>query len=287
MRFAFIEQHRDRWPITLMCKVLRVARGGYYAWLGRPAGRRRERRAELAARVRAAHADSRGIYGSPRVHRELAACGVRCCVNTVAKIMREEGLSSRMKRKFKPPATTDSRHDHKPAENLLERDFEADRPNRKWAVDITYVPTREGWLYLAVVLDLCSRRVIGYAMADHLRAELALEALRRAILLRGVSKGLVHHSDRGVQYACKAYRELLASHGIAASMSGKGDCYDNAMMESFFGSMKTEWVHHEEYATRAEAERSIFEYIEVFYNRTRRHSSLGYVSPLDYERQAA
>ncbi len=265
-----------------MCDVLEVSRAGYYAWLARPESPRAARMAGLSGSVAEAHRESRGTYGAPRVHKVLEAGGVACCENTVAKLMRREGLRGCAPRRF-VPRTTDSAHGHAVPANALDRRFAPGEPDRVWVADITYIPTGQGWLYLAAVLDLGSRRVVGWAAADHLRSELAQRALRNALEVRRPGAGLVHHSDRGVQYACEAYRGLLALHRIEASMSRRGDCWDNAAMESFFGTLKRELVHREAYATREEAERSPFEYIEVFYNRRRLHSSLGYVSPVQYE----
>ena len=281
-----MHQHKNDYPVTMMCKLLNVSRSGYYAWCNRPPSATAQRRAELAEQVRQVHDDSRQIYGSPRVHRELRARGVKCCQNTVARIMRQNKLKSKMQRRFRV-RTTNSDHDQPIADNVLDQRFEQTAPNRAWAGDITYVPTAEGWLYLAVVLDLYSRRVIGWAMADHLKASLAIDALTMAIDQRlGAGDNisdLLHHCDRGVQYASVTYRALLASRGITASMSRRGNCYDNAVVESFFGSLKTEWTQHETYETRPQAMQSIFEYLEVFYNRQRRHSSLGYQSPAEFE----
>jgi putative transposase len=268
--------------VGLMCRVLEVSRSGYFAWRKRLPSAQRQRGQQLVERIRAVHAQSRGIYGSPRVHAELRAQGVKCCENTVAKVMRQQAIRSKMRRRF-VVRTTDSRHDHPVAANTLNQEFERTLPNQAWAADITYIPTAEGWLYLAAVIDLCSRKIVGWATADHLRAELACQALEAAIVHRGAQDALLHHSDRGVQYACDEYQELLAQHGFAASMSRTGNCYDNALMESFFGTLKTELVHHENYATREQARQALFEYIEVFYNRKRRHSALGYQSPTEYE----
>ena len=265
-----------------MCKALDVAKSGFYAWKARPAGERQQRRRQLVEQIRTAHAGSRGTYGSPRVTVELKESGVDVCENTVAKYMRQAGIVSKTRRRFRV-RTTDARHENPIAPNVLDRHFEADRPDRKWVCDITFVPTGQGWLYLAAVLDLCSRRVVGWAMADHLRAELCLDALGMAVERRRPGPGLLHHSDRGVQYASEAYRAFLKRHGMTASMSRSGNCYDNAVMESFFGTLKTELVHHERYATREQARSSIFEYVEVFYNRRRRHSAIGYVSPDTFE----
>lgn len=272
--------------MSAMCDALGVSRGGYYDWLDRPApaGRRR-RRAALAQEVRAAHADSRGLYGSPRVTAELRARGVVVSEKTVAKVMRQQGLRAKTARRFKPK-TTDSAHAWRPAGNVLGRDFAADRPDAKWCCDVTYVPTDEGYLYLAAVIDLCSRRIVGWSMAEHLRAGLCLGALEMAVLHRRPAPGLVHHSDRGVQYCCDDYQRRLADLGFVASMSGRGDCYDNAAIESWNGTYKRELVHQQpngRFATREQARRMTFEYIEVFYNRQRRHSAIGYVSPEKFE----
>ena len=282
MKFAFIRDQLGRFPAAAACAALGVSRAGYYAWRGRGPSARQSRRAGLAEKVRAVHAENRGVYGSPRVYRALLASGERVCENTVAEVMRRAGIRARAKRKF-VPRTTDSAHGRPVAANALARDFAAAAPDRKWAADITYVPTGEGWLYLAGVIDLCTRRVVGWAMADHMRADLVADALRMAVARRRPAPGLLHHSDRGVQYASDDYQKLLADRGIACSMSGKGDCWDNAVMESFWGTLKTELVHHEHYATRDQARASIFEYVEVFYNRTRLHSALGYLSPEQFE----
>ena len=285
MRYAFIRDHRHEFPVEVACDVLRVSRSGYYAWARRPAGPREVRRGEVLAEIRRVHEESRRTYGSPRVHRALLARGVRCCENTVAKLMRGQAIRSKATRRF--VATTDSRHDRPVAENVLAREFYPGRPDAVWTADITYIPTGEGWLYLAVVLDLFSRRVVGWATADHLRSELACGALRMALGHRRPRGERLHHSDRGVQYASDAYQSLLAGHGIEPSMSRKGDCWDNAVTESFFSTTKRELTHHESYGTREEARGSLFEYIEVFYNRRRLHSTLGYRSPAEYEERFA
>jgi transposase InsO family protein len=239
---------------------------------------------KLAEQIREAHERGRRTYGSPRVTAELRDRGVRVCENTVAKLMREAGLRAKAKRRF-VPRTTDAAHANPVAPNRLDRAFAAAAPNRKWTCDITYVPTGQGWLYLAVVMDLFSRKIVGWAMRDHLRSELAGEALEMAVQARRPAAGLLHHSDRGVQYACGDYRDLLREHGIECSMSRRGNCHDNAVTESFFGTLKTELVNDACYATHEEARASLFEWIEVFYNRRRRHSSLGYVSPEAFEAQ--
>jgi putative transposase len=282
VKFAFIRDHKAEFPVEVLCEVLQVSRSGYYAWARRPPSPAAARREELVEQIRAAHRESRSTYGSPRVHRELRARGVACCESTVAKLMRANAIRSKARRRF-VVRTTDSRHDRPVASNVLDREFYPDRPDAAWAADITYVPTAEGWLYLAVVLDLFSRRVVGWATADHLRSELACDALRMALGHRRPRGELLHHSDRGVQYASEAYGRLLAEHGIEPSMSRTGNCWDNAVAESFFSTTKRELTHHESYATREEARRSLFEYIEVFYNRRRLHSTLGYRSPAEYE----
>lgn len=291
MKFKWIRQHDDCWPVTVMCKVLRASRSGYYIWLKRPISEQAIRRKHLTMRIAQVHRHSKMIYGSPRIHRELQAIGEACSENTVAKIMRENSIKSVIKRKHRV-ATTDSGHGYGIADNHLNREFEVVTANHRWACDITYIRTGQDWLYLAVVLDLYSRRVVGYAMADHLQASLAIDALTMALVKRRPKSGgwrnqeLLHHSDRGVQYACGAYRAMLEAHGLTASMSRRGNCWDNAPMESYFGSLKTEWVDHRWYATHREARRSIEEYIN-WYNTERRHSSLGYVSPQAYEESAA
>jgi putative transposase len=283
VRFTFIKEHlAGSFPVDVCCDVLGVSRSGYYARLRRPPSARARRREQLAAQVARVHEQNRGVYGSPRVCAALNARGERVCENTVAGIMRERRIRARARRKF-VPKTTDGRHRQPVADNVLGRQFDAPLPDRKWAADITYVRTDEGWLYLAAVIDLCSRRVVGWSMADHMEADLVADALRMALARRRPDAGLLHHSDRGSQYASDDYQHLLASHGITCSMSGKGDCWDNAVMESFWATLEAELVHPEHYATREQARRSIFEYIEVFYNRQRLHSSLGYVSPETFE----
>jgi len=265
-----------------MCRVLQVSRSGYYAWRNRAPSAMAERQTKLTDEIRAAHQRSRSVYGSPRVHRELLEADVRCSRNTVAKLMRVAGLRSKMHRRFRVH-TTDSRHGHPIAPNRLNRAFCQSQPDQAWAADITYIRTAEGWLYLAVVIDLCSRKIVGWATSDSLAAELCTRALEMAVQQRQPRHQVLHHSDRGVQYACDDYQGLLQRHGFQASMSRRGNCYDNAVTESFFGTLKTELVHHEDYATWEVARQSLFEYIEVFYNRQRRHSSLGYKSPAEYE----
>jgi putative transposase len=282
VKFAFIEEHLGDFPLDVSCQVLEVSRSGYYAWSKRPPSPRRRRREELAMKIKHVHEQNRKVYGSPRVCQALKAQGESVSENTVADIMKERQIRAKSKRKF-VPKTTDSRHQQPIAENVLDRQFEASEPNQKWATDITYVPTDQGWLYLAGVIDLCSRKLVGWSMADHLRVDLVSDALRMAVARRSPGENLLHHSDRGVQYASEDYRRLLQGHDMLISMSGKGDCWDNAVMESFWSTLKNELVHHEQYATHDEARASIFEYIEVFYNRQRLHSSLGYLSPETFE----
>ena len=283
MKFGFIEGHLGGFPVEVACEVLGVSRSGYYARRRRPECARARRRRELAEKVRAVHEANRRLYGSPRVCAALRASGEQVSENTVAGVMREHGIRAKSKRKF-VPRTTDGAHGRPVADNVLGRRFGAEMPDRKWAADITYVPTAEGWLYLAAVIDLCSRKVVGWSMAEHMRTDLVSDALRMALARRSPGPGLLHHSDRGTQYASDDYRHLLASRGIVCSMSGRGDCWDNAVMESFWGTLKNELVHHERYETRDRARASIFEYVELFYNRHRLHSSLGYVSPEQFER---
>ena len=288
MRFAFIEDHRACWPVRVTCRVLRVSRSGFYAWCRRAPSDRAQRREALGHRIRGVHEQSRANYGSPRVHRALVAQGESVCGNTVAKVMKSLQIKAKTAKAF-VPRTTDSDHHAPVASNTLGRDFDAPLPNHKWLADITYIPTAEGWLYLSAAppgVDLCSRCVVGWTMADHMRSELIGDALQMALAHRRPARGLLHHSDRGVQYASDAYQGLLMDHGIDCSMSRRGNCYDTpggAVMESFFGTLKTELVHHEQYATHAQARASIFEYSEVFYNRQRLHSTLGYLSPEAFE----
>ena len=285
MIFAWIEERRDEWPITVLCRVLGVSRSGFYAWRSRDVSAADVRREELAAEVKAIHAEVKARYGSPRIHAELVAKGHECCVNFVARVMREAGIAAKTKRKFRQ--TTDSNHALPVAENVLDRDFDPEEPNTSWVADVTYIPTGEGWLYLAVVEDLFSRKVVGWSMDQTMTSRLVVDALEMALARRlqgSSSSGLVAHSDRGSQYASEHYRRRLREERIECSMSRRGNCWDNAAMESFFASLKKELVHDEDYATRDEAKASIFEYIEAFYNRVRRHSSLGYVAPEEYER---
>jgi transposase InsO family protein len=279
--FRFIDQHCDQWPVRQLCQALDVSTAGYYAWRDRPASARQQHHDALLVEIRAIHAEAKARYGSPRIHAELAARGHDCCVNTVARLMRDHDIRAKTARKFR--CTTDSNHDLPIADNLLDRQFDPAAPNEAWVADITYIPTREGWLYLAAVEDLYSRRVVGWSMADNLESRLVVDALMLAVERRWPDERLLAHSDRGSQYASEHYQSLLARHGITCSMSRRADCWDNAPMESFFASLKKELVHGADFATRADARAASVEYIEVFYNTWRRHSSLGYVSPADYE----
>ena len=287
MKYACITRHRGEYPVRLMCRVLEVVPSGYYQWRRRSPSAHAIADERLLLNVRIAFDASGKTYGAPRVHRDLRAEGLQVGKKRVARLMQQAGLVGRAPRR-RGVATTDSNHDHPIASNLLARQFDVNgvrTPNTVWVSDITYVPTREGWLYLAVVLDLASRRVVGWAMRETLEAELALAALRMALAVRRPARGLIHHSDRGVQYACGEYRELLAAHGAVASMSRRGDCWDNAVAESFFATLEVELIDRNDWATRAGARRAIFQYIEAWYNPHRRHSTLDYVSPSAYERQ--
>lgn len=286
MRFRFIEDRRADYPVTVMCEALGVSPAGYYAWRARPESRRSAANRDLVDHIARVHRDSHGRYGSPRIHSELKAQGRGASRGRVERLMRRHGIRAIMARPRRV-RTTDSRHDLPIAPNLLDRNFIAAAPNRVWLADITYIETDQGWLYLAAVMDLYSRKIVGWAMRDHLRTELPLAALTMAISAQRPGVGLIHHSDRGVQYAAADYRRTMQSHGFQVSMSRKADCYDNAPMESFFHTLKTELVHRRHYATRAEATRDIFAYIEGFYNRTRRHSAIGYISPVEMELKAA
>lgn len=280
-RYRFIHAERANYPITILCRVLAVARSAYYAWARRGVSARARADEQLATQIAAVHARSRRTYGAPRVHAALRAQGVRCARKRVARLMRAAGLVGCHRRHR--ARTTVADPGHTPAPNLVARNFTAPAPDRLWIGDITYLPTREGWLYLAVLLDAHSRRVVGWAMADHLRAELALDALAMALRARRPPAGLVHHTDRGSQYTAAAYQEALAARGLVCSMSRSGDCYDNAMAESFFATLKAELVADQQWPTRAAARTAIFEWLEVFYNRQRCHSALAYRSPVAHE----
>lgn len=281
MRFVFIEAEKANYPVRVLCRVLEVSRSGFYAWRGRGPSERSVADVALGEAIQDAHRASRGTYGSPRVHAELRAAGQRVGRKRVARLMRAAGIVGVKRRRFR--CTTDSNHSQPVAANLVRREFDVAEPNQVWAADITYVSTWEGWMYLAVVIDLFSRRVVGWAMAEHMRTELVLEALARATGERATSTELVHHSDRGSQYASDHYRGVLASSGITCSMSRRGNCWDNAVVESFFATLKVELIDRQPWPTRRQAQHAIHEYIACFYNTHRRHSHLGYLTPKEFE----
>ena len=285
MKYAWIHEHRDSLPVSTMCEVLDVSTSGYYAWIDRKPSPRALRHERIRQLVREVHAESHGVYGSQKVACELRRRDdrERACRNTVAAAMREMGLKSRIRKGFTPTTTqVDPRRE--PAPNLLERDFTATEPNRKWVTDITYLTTATGWVYLAVVMDLFSRKVVGWAMSASLATELVSEALRQAMETRRPDgRQLLHHSDRGCQYTSDAYRQTLRTLGIECSMSHRGSCYDNAAIERFFWSLKHEWTNHESFENLAAARLSVFKYIETFYNSVRLHQTLGYQSPNQFE----
>jgi putative transposase len=280
--FSFIEQHKRAWPVKILCQTLAVSTSGFYAWLARPDSEQERRRQAILAEIRTIQAEVKQRYGSPRIHEELQARDVPCSVNTVAKLMRDNDIRAKTARKFRH--TTSSNHNRPVADNVLDRQFNPSKPNQVWVADITYVWTRAGWLYLAAVEDLFSRMVVGWSMAERMESRLVVDALEMAVSRRVPEAGLLAHSDRGSQYASEHYQTVLLQHGIDCSMSGKGQCWDNAPMESFFGSLKKELIFDEDYQTREQARSSVFEYIEVFYNLKRRHSALNYLSPADFEK---
>jgi len=282
VKYKFIDDHRDEYPITLMCRILEVTRSGYYKWRKQPLSARKMADLLLVVHLKDTFEQSRETYGSYRIYIELKEQGIRCGRKRIARLMRDYDLKPKTVRPFKV-VTTDSKHHLPVAPNRLNQNFRADQPDHIWLSDITYIRTGQGWLYLAVVLDLYSRRIVGWAMSDSLHRQLVIDALQMALTARRPPPGLVHHSDRGSQYASDDYQLLLTRNRMVSSMSRKGNCYDNAPVESFFGTLKTELVFHQKYATWAEAKLDIFEYIEVFYNRLRRHSALGYKSPVNYE----
>jgi transposase InsO family protein len=285
MKFQLIDKAKNEFPVHRLCGVLGVSQSGYFAWKDRPASRRQRDDMVLLAHVRSAFALSNGTYGSPRMTRELQDNGFAVGRRRTARLMRENDLKARQKRRFK--RTTDSDHAWPVAPNIIDQDFTATGPNEKWGVDISYVWTREGWLYLAVLIDLFSRKIVGWAAGDRLHRDLALAALRKALTTRRPREGLIHHSDRGSQYCSIDYQAELRRHGIAISMSGKGNCYDNAMVETFFKTLKSELVRRTVFYTRNEAERAIARYIDGFYNPIRRHSALDYLSPTQFEKLAS
>jgi putative transposase len=281
VRFAFIATEKACFPVALLCRVLQVSRSGFYAWRIRPPAARTQQDQRLAISVAAIYARSRGRYGSPRVHAEMCESGQRTGRKRVARLMRRQGLRARQRRRYR--RTTDSGHGLAIKGNVLARRFAVAQPNAGWVTDITYLWTLEGWLYLAVILDLFSRRVVGWSMSESLERGLALDALKMALAERQPPPGLIHHSDRGSQYASHDYQQLLAQHGIIASMSRRANCWDNAVAESFFATLKMELVYQTQWSTRDQARTAVFEYIESFYNRRRRHSVIGYLSPSQFE----
>jgi len=286
VKFAYIKDHRNQFDVGAMCAVFGVTPAGFYAWLKRPESPRAARARELAEQVRTVHHQTKGVYGSLKITKELRHRKTIVNRKTVARLMQKLGIRSKVARKFRV-RTTDSRHANPVAPNVLDRKFAtADAPNKVWGVDITYLHTDEGFLYLAGVMDLYSRRIVGWSMDDSMTTDLVESAFNAALLSRKPAFGLLHHSDRGVQYTSARYRELLARHGITPSMSRAGDCYDNAVVESFWGKLKAEMVHHEHFATRARARAAVFEYIEMFYNRTRLHAALDYLSPTAFEERS-
>ena len=285
MKYAWIETQRHQYPLERLCAAVEVSLSGFHRHRQEPESPRAVANRGLLTAIRARHSESDGVYGAPRIHQDLLEDGQSCGLQRVQRLMRRNGIRSCVRRRYK--ATTDSQHAHPVAANLLKQEFSVAAPNHTWVADITYIRTREGWLYLAVVLDLYSRALIGWAMSERINRELVMQAMTMAIQNRKPAPGLIHHSDRGSQYASDDFQKLLKMNQIVPSMSGAGNCYDNAVMESFFHSLKTERVRHRRYETRAEAKSDLFQYIEVFYNRRRRHSSIGYQTPLGYEQMKA
>ena len=284
MRFVFIDAEKATYPVRTLCRVLEVSRSGFYAWVGRTPSARQKADELLAVKIAAVHKQSRRTYGSPRIHVELRESGTRVGCKRVARLMREKGIRARRKRRFR--RTTDSKHSNPIAPNVLDRHFEVTGPNEVWVTDVTCIWTGEGWLFLAALLDLFARRVVGWATRETNDTALAMAALEQALRERNPSRGLMHHSDRGSPYASEEYRSALAERGIVASMSRKGDCWDNAVAESFWGTIKAELVENETYATHAAADAAIADYIDGFYNPCRRHSTIGYATPIEFELKA-
>ena len=284
-RFAFIDAWKKVWPIEQMCRVLKVTSRGFRAWRSRPMGKRQRKDLVILAHIREQHSLALGSYGRPRMTEELKELGLAVGHRRVGRLMRQNDIRVVRTRKFK--ATTDSNHQFNIAPNLLDRDFSASAPNQKWAGDISYIWTREGWLYLAVILDLYSRRVIGWAVSNRMKKDLAIRALNMAINLRQPPPGCIHHTDRGSQYCSHDYQQILRKQDFHASMSGKGNCYDNAAVETFFKSLKAELIWRHDWSTRRQTETALFQYINGFYNPRRRQSALGWKSPLAFERKAA
>ncbi len=276
-----MDAEKAKFPIAWMCRRFGVSRAGFYAWRRREPSKHHQRDEVLKVKIADVHEANRGVYGRPRITKELRSVGEKVSEKRVGRLMREEGISGRRPKRFR--RTTDSKHNLPVSENLVQRRFDADSPNQVWVGDITYIGTWEGWLYLAVVIDLFSRRVVGWAIADHMRTELVSEAFAMAVMERQPGPGLIYHSDRGVQYASQAYQTLLDAEGAVPSMSRKGDCWDNAVAESFFGTLKEELIYRDVWPTRARARAAVTEYITCFFNSRRRHSTIGDVSPMEYE----
>lgn len=281
MKYKFIMEHRKEFRLGKMCEILEVSKSGYHNYVKEKVAQRRRENALLLEQIRKVHIESRGIFGSPRVHKELLKQGFKCNRKRVVRLMRANGIRSKIKRRYK--VTTDSDHQHPVAENLLNQNFNAAELNKVWVSDLTYIWTSEGWLYLVCILDLCSRRIVGWSMGISPNSRLVTTAIQTALDSSGINPGLIFHSDRGIQYAAEETRNFLSENEMIQSMSRKGNCFDNAVMESFFHTLKTEMVYFERFQTRQEARMKIFEYIEIFYNRKRSHSSIGYCSPAEFE----
>lgn len=281
MKYQFIQIHRSEFSVKKMSQILKISKNGYYKWGNKKPSNREEENDMLLNQIKDIYADNKGRYGSPRITKELRKIGKRYGKNRITRLMRKNNIMAKTKRKFK--ITTNSKHNYPAAPNLLKQDFTAAGINQKWVSDITYIYTKEGWLYLAGILDLCSKKIVGWSMGCRLTRDLSIKALEQALKRRNIDGDLILHSDRGIQYSCHNYTDLITDNSLIQSMSGKGNCYDNAAMESFFKTLKTELVHWEKYATRDEAKKSVFEYIEVYYNRKRMHSSIGYMNPVEFE----
>jgi transposase InsO family protein len=285
VKYAFIKEQRAKHAITTLCCVLEVSPSGFYDWLDRPESARTRENRQLVTKISLCHQASKQIYGSPRIHQDLMDMGERVSVNRVARLMSRYGIQSKMAKKF--VITTDSKNTMQSAPDRLNREFDVEMPDKAWVSDTTFIPTRQGWLYLAVIIELYSRQVLGWAMGDKNNSQLVQDALTMAVWRRGKVDSVIVHSDQGSTYASGDYQRLLEENNLLCSMSRKGECLDNAVAESFFGTLKTELVDHEDYRSKDEAKKSLFEYIEVFYNRRRRHSYLGYISPVEYEAKYA
>jgi putative transposase len=285
VKYAFVREQSATYRVSRLIAVLGVSSSGYYAWLDRPLSTRAQRNKSLLAKITVFHRASRETYGSPRIHQDLQENGDSASINRVAQLMQRSGIQSKMRKRF--VVTTNSRQTTHPAPDLLQRNFSANKPDQTWVSDTTFIRTRQGWLYLATMIDLYSRAVIGWAMSKSNDAQLVQDALTMAIWRRGRVRHVIVHSDQGSTYASGSYQLLLKEHGLLCSMSRKGECLDNAVAESFFGTLKTEWVDDQDYLTHEQAKQDLFQYIEVFYNRKRRHSHLGYLSPAEYERKHA